>query len=51
VLFELGWETLTNWRAVVIAFISIGVTFGFKKVLAVWTVIGGAVLGYILNLI
>lgn len=51
VLFNMGKDTLTDWRGFVIAAISIGITFGLKKVNAMWTVIGGAVLGYLLFLI
>ena len=49
VLFEMGKDTLTDWRAIVIAASSVAVTFGIKKVNAVWIVIGGALLGYLLN--
>lgn len=51
VLFEMSKDTLTDWRGIVIAVISVGLTFGIKKINAMWTVIGGAVLGYLLNLI
>lgn len=51
VLFEMGLDTLTDWRAIVIATISVAITFGIKKVNAVWIVIGGAVLGYLLNFV
>jgi chromate transporter len=51
VLFEMGKDTLTDWRAIVIALISAGVTFGIKKMNAVWIVIGSAILGFLLNLI
>ena len=51
VLFEMGKDTLTDWRAITIAILSFAVTFGIKKVNAVWIVIGGAFLGYLLNFI
>ena len=51
VLYEMGKNTLTDWRAILIAVISVAVTFGLKKVHAVWTVLGGALLGYLLSLI
>lgn len=51
VLFEMGKDTLTDWRAILIALISIGLTFGSKKVNAVLTVLGGAILGYLLSII
>ncbi|NNF19702.1 MAG: chromate efflux transporter [Flavobacteriaceae bacterium] len=51
VLFVMGRDTLTDWRAIVIASVSLVLTFGLKKVNAMWTVIGGAVLGYLLYLL
>lgn len=48
VLFEMSRVVLIDWRAIVIAAISIGITFGFKKVNAMWTVLGGSILGYLL---
>jgi chromate transporter len=49
VLFEMSRITLSDWRGIVIAVISIVFTFGFKKTNAMMVVIGGAVLGYILS--
>jgi chromate transporter len=51
VLFEMGKDTLTDWRGIIIALVSIALTFGTKKINAMWTVVGGAALGYLLNLI
>lgn len=51
VLFEMGKDTLIDWRAIVIAIISFGLTFGLKKVNAMWTVLGGAILGFLLSFI
>jgi chromate transporter len=51
VLYNMGRETLTDWKGIVIAALAAAVTFGFKKAGAVWVVLGGAVLGYILSLI
>lgn len=48
VAFRLGEEILIDWRAWLIAVLSIAVTFGVKKVGALWIVIGGALLGYLL---
>ncbi len=44
-------ETITGWRTIVIALLSLVVTFGFKKVNNVFVVIGGALLGYVLYLL
>ncbi len=51
VLFEMGRDTLTDWRGIVIAAISLALTFGRWKINAMWTVLGGAVLGYALSLL
>jgi chromate transporter len=51
VLFEMSRDTLTDWKEIVIAASSIGVTFGFNKISALWIVIGSAFLGYLLYLI
>ncbi len=51
VLIKMGKDTLTDWRAIVIAILSIGATFGIKKISAVWTVMGGALLGFLFELI
>jgi chromate transporter len=42
-------ETITDWRTILIAFISLIVTFGFRKVNSVFIIIGGSLLGYILK--
>jgi chromate transporter len=39
-------ETLTDWRTVVIAVLSLVVTFGFRRVNSVFIVVGGSLLGY-----
>ena len=51
VTYRLGEEILIDWRAWVIAVLSIGITRLVKKVNALWVVIGGALLGYLLFLI
>ncbi|ETN95188.1 chromate transport protein [Zhouia amylolytica AD3] len=51
VLFKMGADTLIGWRSILIAVVSLVITFGFKKINAMWTVIGGSLLGYLLNLI
>jgi len=40
-----------EWKALVIAIISTIVVFGFKKVNVMWTILGGAALGYVLHLL
>lgn len=51
VLFAMGKDTLTDWRGIVIAVFSIVLTFGTKKINAMWIVIGGAIMGFVLSLI
>lgn len=50
VLFEMSRESLTGWRGIVIAVISFIMTFGIKKLSAMWIVIAGAASGYVLSL-
>lgn len=58
VLIEMGLETLfvdaswlPDWRACVIAVLGAICIFGFKKINAMWIVVGGALLGYLLMLV
>lgn len=51
VLFEMSKDTLTDWRWILIALISFAFTFGYSKSNVIWTVVGGAVFGYLLSLI
>jgi len=44
-------ETITDWRTILIAVISGGVTFGFRKVNTVFVIIGSALLGFFLQCI
>jgi chromate transporter len=48
---EMSMETLLNWRTIIIALISLCVTFYCKKVNTAFIVVGGALLGYLLSLI
>lgn len=50
VLITMSTETLINWQAILIATISVVVTFVLKKVNVMYTILGGSLLGYILNL-
>lgn len=51
VTIEMGKETLTDWRSMLIAVLSIIAVFVFKNVNAAFIVIGGALLGYLLTLL
>jgi len=50
VLFVMGRDTLEDWRTILIALISTGVTFGLKNVNTLWIVMGGALSGYLLSI-
>lgn len=51
VLFEMSKDTLTSYNTVIITVVSVLAVLFFKKVSAVWLVLGGAILGYILSFI
>jgi chromate transporter len=44
-------ETVTDWRTVVIAVLSLVVTFAFRKVNTVFVVVGGSLAGFLLLLV
>src|SRR3984957_15379327 len=44
-------ETVTDWRNILIALLSLVVVFGFRKVNTVFVVVGGALAGYLLMII
>ncbi|HEX8577888.1 MAG TPA: chromate efflux transporter [Flavobacterium sp.] len=48
VCFAMGKDTITDWRTVFIAVVSIVITFGFKKINSAFIVLGGSLLGYLL---
>jgi chromate transporter len=49
VCIEFGRATITDWRAIAIAGVSAVVVFGFPKVNSAFVIIGGALLGYLLQ--
>jgi chromate transporter len=51
VCFEMGKETINDWRAIVIAIISMAAAFGYKKINSALVVLGGSLIGYLLTLI
>ncbi|MEM1318924.1 MAG: chromate efflux transporter [Bacteroidota bacterium] len=51
VCIEMGKDTLTDWRTVLIALASVVMVFGFKKLNSAFVVLGGALLGYLLTFI
>jgi chromate transporter len=50
ICYQMGKDTITDWRTIAIAIISLTVVIGFKKVNSALVVIGSAGLGYLLNL-
>lgn len=51
VCFEIGKDTITDWRTILIAILSITIAFGYKKLNSAFVVLGGSLIGYILTLI
>jgi chromate transporter len=51
VLFEMGQQTLTDWKSISLAVLSFAVVFKFKKLSPIYIIAGGAILGYILNFV
>jgi len=51
VCVEMAKDAITDWRTLIIAFVSLIVVFIFKKVNSAYIVLGGAVLGYFLSCI
>ena len=49
ICLEMGIETIIDWRTILIALISIMVTFTYRKVNSAFIVLGGSLIGYILN--
>jgi chromate transporter len=50
VCIQMGKDTLTDWRTIVIAIISLITVFYFKKLNSAFIVLGGAIGGYLLTL-
>lgn len=48
VCYEMGKETITDWRTILIAVLSIAITFGYKKLNSAVVVLGGSLMGYLL---
>lgn len=51
VCFSMGKDTITDWRTISIAVLSIILTFGYKKINSAFIVLSGSLLGYLLTLI
>ena len=51
VCIVMGKDTLTDWRTILIATVSLIIVFYFKKLNSAFIVMGGAFLGYVLTFI
>ena len=51
VCFSMGKDSITDWRTITIAFLSIALTFGYRKINSAFIVLGGSLVGYVLSLI
>lgn len=49
VCLVMGQESITDWRTLLIALISIGIAFGYRKLNSAFVVMGGSLLGYLLT--
>lgn len=51
ICFDMGKETITDWRTVLIAVLSIAIAFRYTKINSAFVVLGGSLTGYLLTLI
>jgi len=51
VCYVMAKESISDWRAVLIAVLCLILSFSFKKINSVWIVLLGSFLGYVLNLL
>lgn len=51
VCYVMAKESISDWRAVLIAVLCLFLSFSFKKINSVWIVLLGSFLGYVLNLL
>ncbi len=51
ICIDMAAESLTEWRTILIAIVSILVAFGYRKLNSAFVVLGGSLLGYLLTLI
>lgn len=49
ICIQMGKDTITDWRTILIALLSILLAFSYKKINSAFIVIGGAFLGYLLS--
>ncbi|WP_103069388.1 chromate efflux transporter [Aquimarina sediminis] len=51
VLYVMSIDALIDWKSICIAVLSVIVVFAIKKVNAMWVVLGGSILGYLLAIV
>ena len=51
VLFEMGQQTLIDWKSISLAILSFAVVFKYQKLSPIYIIAGGAILGYVLHLL
>lgn len=51
ICFDMGKETITDWRSILIVIISIVISFRYKKINSAFVVLGGSLIGYLLTFI
>lgn len=51
ICIEMGSETIIDWRTILIAVISIMITFNYRKINSAFIVLGGSIIGFILSLL
>lgn len=51
VCFAMGKDSVNDWRTILIAVLSIALTFRYRKVNSAFIVLGGSILGYLLMLL
>ncbi|CAN5625501.1 chromate efflux transporter [soil metagenome] len=51
ICYFMGKDSISDWRTILIAVISIILTFGFRKINSAWIVLGSSLTGYLLTLI
>lgn len=51
VCFSMGKDTITDWRTILLAILSIIITFGYRKMNSTFIVLGASLTGYLLTLI
>lgn len=51
VSIEMGRDTITDWRTILIAVLSIIIAFGYRKLNSAFVVLGGSIIGYLLTLL